>query len=111
MFRLTTTKYLVLGILDFVIIGIVIYGLTDWVYDGYPSWVPYTIIVFFLIMSTTRFYKFSSALKKSNSLDSHDLESLFSEDESESNTSDEVSPNGFRRRKSKNTTQAKDDCE
>lgn len=110
MSRFTTIKYLVLGILDFVIIGIIIYGLTDWVYDGYPSWVPYILIIFFLFMATTRFYKFSTVLKAGNSLDSHDLESLFSDD-SDKNAEEngEVSANGFRRRKSKNTTQVNDD--
>ncbi len=102
MFRLTTTKYLVLGILDFAVIGIVIYGLTDWVYDGYPAWVPYAIMAFFLIMATSRFYKFSSTLKKSEALDSHNIESLFSENNSDKRNDDSGNENGFRKRKSRN---------
>ncbi len=81
MLKLKSTRHLLLGIFDFVVIGVVIYGMTDWVYDGYPKWVPYSIMVFFLIMATIRFFKFSAYLKKSNSVDSHDLENLFADDE------------------------------
>ncbi len=105
MSRLTTTKHLILAIIDFVIIGIVIYGMNDWVYDGYPKWVPYVIMIFFFVMAAVRFYKFSYSLKKSNSLDSRGLEDLFSEEEEESEQSDEVSSKGFRRRKSKKTSE------
>lgn len=99
--RINTTKHLVLAILDFVIIGIVIYGLTDWVYEGYPSWVPYAIMIFFFIMSTIRFYKFSSALKKNESVDSHNLESLFSDDGTDGEN-EKISPKGFHKRSRRN---------
>lgn len=98
MFKLKSTKHLILAIFDFLIIGVVIYGLTDWVYDGYPSWIPYAIIAFFFIMASVRFYKFSSSLKKSSSVDSHDIETLFSEESKSDEEEPAVSENGFRRR-------------
>ncbi len=97
MFRFTTAKHLLLAIMDFIIIGIIIYGLNDWVYDGYPKWVPYSIMVFFFIMASIRFYKFSATLKKSNPVDSHDLENLFTADNDDIS---EIQPDakGFRKR-------------
>ncbi len=88
MFKLKSTKHLLLGIFDFIIIGIVIYGLTDWVYDGYPSWVPYFIMIFFFVMASVRLYKFSTYLKKNDSLDHHNIDSLFSEDCDETDADD-----------------------
>lgn len=101
MFKLTSTRYLVLGILDFAVIEIIIYGLTDFAYSGYPAWLPYLLIAFFLFMATSRFYKFSSTLKKSEALDSHNIESLFSENDSDNGNDDAVDTNGFRKRRSR----------
>ncbi len=97
MLKLKSTRHLLLGIFDFIVIEVVIYGLTDWVYDGYPAWVPYSIMIFFLIMASIRFYKFSANLKKSNSVDSHNLENLFGDDRSE-DQSGEADSKGFHRR-------------
>ncbi len=105
MFRLRSTRHLLLGIFDFIVIAVIIYGMTDWVYDGYPKWVPYVIMIFFFIMASIRFYKFSAHLKRSNSIDSHDLESLFSADYCDEDSScDQVSAKGFRRRSTKSNT-------
>ncbi len=97
-FRFTTAKHLLLAIMDFIIIGIIIYGLNDWVYDGYPKWVPYSIMVFFFIMASIRFYKFSATLKKSNPVDSHDLENLFTDDGDDDVSEIQPDAKGFRKR-------------
>lgn len=39
------------------LVFIVIYGLTDGVYNGFPSFVPYVIITVFLMMSFVRMYQ------------------------------------------------------
>lgn len=98
MLKLKSTRHLLLGVFDFIVIGVVIYGMSDWVYDGYPAWVPYSIIVFFLAMATIRFFKFSANLKKSNSVDSHDIEDLFSDDSDSDDYGSESNVKGFRRR-------------
>lgn len=90
--KLKTFRCLILAILDYVIIGIVIYGIPNLVYDGYPKIIPYLIIIFFFIMSLFRLREFSYILKSSGSVDKENVEELFIDDEK---SEDETEEHGF----------------
>lgn len=85
--------YLIGAICYIFMCGVVIYGIIDRAYDGYPAWVPWIIMCVFAIMAAVRFCNYSAELKTQNATD-EELEMLFS-DESSSEEEDGT-PSRFR---------------
>ena len=54
---LARIKVTVSSVVYIFLVFIVIYGLTDGVYNGFPKFVPYIIITVFLLMSFVRMYQ------------------------------------------------------
>jgi hypothetical protein len=53
---------MIYAIIDFILVGVIVYGMSSLAYAGYPSWVPYVLIIFFLGMAILRCYQFFSAV-------------------------------------------------
>ena len=100
--KLKPFRCLILAIADLLLVGIVIYGLFDWVYAGYPKFVPYTIIIFFVAMAGIRLYKFSmSANERKDPIGEQNIEELFVEEPVDDSAADlEPNKRGFRQHQS-----------
>ena len=99
--KLKPFRCLILAIADLLLVGIVIYGLFDWVYAGYPKFVPYLIIIFFLVMAGLRLYKFAKTAKgQGNLIGKRNIEELFEEDDDDGFENMEPEDRGFRQHQS-----------
>jgi len=59
-------RFLIASICYTIMLFVVVYGMFDYVYDGFPGFVPFMIIAIFGIMAVRRFADFCNVQKKLN---------------------------------------------